>query len=361
MQTSPPETDAVTEHRASMSTRSLVSQLPKAELHIHLEGSIQPQRLEHLARRHGVALSFDPWTLGARTVYADLGEFLELFTVVCGLLRTAEDFEAVVVDLGADAVRQNIVYREVMFTPTYYLSGGPALRDILAALRSGRARCLREHGVLINFIADIDRGTDPAVALDLVHRLAEMDASEFVRGIGMDGAERETPPGRLRQAMHAALAFGFRVTSHIGSDEGPAAIRQAITELPLERIDHGIRCIEDPALLAHIAERRYPMTVCPLSNVAVDPGRYPSLAAHPLRRLLDAGARVTLNSDDPGMFAGDLIEVFTRSAAQFDMTDDELVGIARTAFEASFALPPERDALLDRFDRESRALRATLA
>jgi adenosine deaminase len=360
MQTSSPEMDAVIEDRASSTTRSLVRRLPKAELHIHLEGSIQAQRLESLARRHRVALPFDPWALGSRKVYADLGEFLDVFAVVCGLLRTPEDFEAVVVDLGEDAARQNIVYREVMFTPTYYMSNGPSLRGIVAALESGRARCMSQYGVLVNFIADIDRGTDPSVALELVHRLAEMNASEFVRAIGMDGAERDTPPGRLRQALHAALAFGFRVTSHIGSDEGPAAIRQALTELPLERIDHGIRCIEDPALLAHIAERRYPMTVCPLSNVAVDPGRYPDLAAHPLRRLLDAGARVTLNSDDPGMFAGDLIENFERCADEFGLTHEEIDRMARTAFEACFARPSDRNALLERFDRESQALRATL-
>jgi adenosine deaminase len=354
-----PESDVVNEDRVKPSTSRLIRQLPKAELHLHLEGSIQAHRLDALARRHGVTLPFDPWTVGARASYADLDEFLEVFTAACGLLRTAEDFEAVVVDLGADAARQSIVYREVMFTPTYFLSGGPELVDIVDALRAGRRRCLDQHGVLVNFIADIDRGTDPSVALDLVHRLAGLDVLEFIRAIGMDGAERDVSPVRLRQAMYAAVAHGFRVTAHLGSEEGPTEIRQALTELPLERIDHGISCVDDPELLAHIAERRYPMTICPMSNVAVDSRRFTGLAEHPLRKLIDAGARVTLNSDDPGLFAGDMIENFSRAAAQFELTDEEILRIARTAFEASFAMPADRDELLERFDREARRLRTS--
>lgn len=342
-------------------TRSLIENLPKAELHIHLEGSLQAQRLEQLAQRHHVELSFDPHALATRRVYADLGEFLRVFAAVCDLLRTPEDFEAVVNDLGEDAARQNIVYREVMFTPTYYASRGPALADIVAALAAGRANCMRRHGVLVNFIADIDRSTDPGAALNLVNELAALGVFEVVRGVGMDGAERNVSPTRLRQALHAASTQGFHVTSHIGSDEGADEISNALSELPLERIDHGVRCIEDDTLLAYIAEHRYPMTICPMSNVAVDPGRYSSLAAHPLRRLIDAGARVTLNSDDPGMFAGNLIENFMEATLQFNLTHDEIIRIARTGFEASFAEPSDRDDLLARFDRAAQALRQSFA
>lgn len=341
----------------SPSLQGLIGQLPKAELHIHLEGSLQAQRLERLAARHGVRLGFDPTTLAGRTVYADLGEFLELFSQVCGLLRTAEDFADVVADLGADAARQNIVYREVMFTPTYYASGGPALGEILNGLRAGRERCLAQHGVLVNFIADIDRGTDPAAALALVHELAALDVFPYVRAIGMDGAERGVDPARLSDALNAAHTHGFHLTSHLGSDEGPDAIRRALAELPLQRVDHGIRCVEDGDLLARIVKRRLPMTVCPMSNVAVFPDRYPELGAHPLRRLVDAGARVTLNSDDPGMFAGDLVENFTQAARVFALSHEEILRIARTAFDASFAEPRDRDVLLRRFDHATEALR----
>ncbi|GAB3626496.1 adenosine deaminase [Pandoraea terrae] len=356
-----PATETVLKDRIDPKTRRLIEALPKAELHIHLEGSLRAERLVALARRHRVTLPFDARTLAARRLYADLGEFLDIFAVVCDLLRTPEDFEDVVCDLGEDAARQNIVYREVMFTPTYYAARGPALEDIVAALAAGREWCMRTHGVRINFIADIDRGTDPGAAVDLVNRLAALQASDVVRAVGMDGAERDVSPCRLLDALHAAHSHGFHVTAHLGSDESAAAVLQALHTLPLDRIDHGVRCIEDAAVLAYIAAQGYPMTICPLSNVAVDPGRYASLVDHPFRQLLDAGARITVNSDDPGMFAGDLIENLAAAAAQFALTHDEILRIVRTAFEASFASSGERTRLLAHFDEASQGLREKLA
>ncbi|WP_454740429.1 adenosine deaminase [Cupriavidus necator] len=312
--------------------------LPKVELHVHLEGAIAPERLLMLGRRNGIELPYgtveEVWATHA---FSNLDEFLGHFGAVCSVLNTSEDFADAVLDVGADARRQNILYREVMFTFAQHQRRGIPLEAVVAGLQIGRQRCREQHGVEIAFIADIDRTMSVAEACAMVDGLAAFSASAGVVAVGMDGQEVGISPATHRDAFQRALALGFHTTAHLGWDEGPEAIWEALDALPLQRIDHGLRAVEDTQLVDLLVQRQIPLTLCPLSSLAVEPGRYPDLDSHPLREMWRRDAAVTLNSDDPMMIGQDLLENYIEVARAYDLQRSDLVGLAGNGMRAAFA------------------------
>ncbi len=339
--------------------KQFIERIPKTELHCHLEGAIQPATLLTLAARHGVELPFDDEE-GARKFYefTSLNQFLGIFALACSTLRTAEDFETITVDLGADAARQNIPYREVFFTYAYHDRRDVPWEAVIEGIASGRRINREQHGVEMWFIADIDRTIDPEDGVRLVEMAHRSRDEAGIIGIGLDSQEIDYPARRHKPAFDRAAELGFRRVAHAGEDVGPESVWDALESLGVERIDHGVRSIEDPRLVAHLVETQVPLTCCPVSNIALKV--FPDMASHSLKRLMDAGVFVTVNSDDPPMFHTDVINDYVQVTDTFNLTADDVEKLARNSFEGAFLDDAARARYLAQFEAEASKLRAEL-
>jgi aminodeoxyfutalosine deaminase len=276
---------------------------PKAELHVHLEGAIRPATLLELARRNNVGLpATDLDGLRRWFVFRDFPHFVEIYIAITRCLRTAADYELIVHEFGAEMARQHVRYAEVTFTPASHRVRGIADDAWFGGLSRGRARARAEFGVEIAWVFDLPRSMvarEPGLGDDTV-AVAIEGMSEGVVALGLGGIEAGFPPEPFAPWFARARAAGLRSVPHAGETVGPASVRGALDALGAERIGHGVRAIEDPALVAELAERGIPLEVSPTSNLRL--GVYPDYAAHPLPRLLAAGVELTVNSDDPPLF-----------------------------------------------------------
>lgn len=339
----------------------LIQEMPKAELHIHLEGSIEPATVLELAERHG-ALDQLPATNedGLRDwfIFRDFPHFVEIYLIIQDLLRTPEDFATIVYRNGEQMAAQNIRYRELTvttYTHTHTQRKGLRFESLLEGLEDGRLRARRDLGVEMRWIFDVPRnsafpgkgGYDSKPAdVTLSHALQAKD--QGVVGFGLGGYEVGAPPQPFAHAFRAAKDAGLYSVPHAGETSGPDSIWGAVSELRADRIGHGVRAIEDPSLLLWLAERQIPLEVNPVSNVCL--GVYPSLDRHPLPHLDRMGVLVTLNSDDPPLFNTTLLDEYQHLAATFGYGTTDIVRIARNAFRASAAEASLKQTLLAEFD-----------
>ncbi len=339
--------------------KTFIQRIPKVELHCHLEGAIQPATLLKLAARHSIKLPFENEE-GANKFYefTSLNQFLEIFALACSTLQTAADFETITVDLGADSARQNIPYREVFFTYAYHERRKIPWEEVVEGIASGRKINKERYGVEMRFIADIDRTIEPEEGVRLVERANASREKAAIIGIGLDSQEIGFPARRQKPAFDRAGELGLRRVAHAGEDVGPESVWDALDSLHVERIDHGVRSIDDPELVARLARTRVPLTVCPISNVALKV--YPNLASHSIKRLMDAGVFVTLNSDDPPMFHTDVLDNYVQVADTFNLNADQVEKLARNSFEGAFMDRAEQADYLARFDTEVSKLRAEI-
>jgi aminodeoxyfutalosine deaminase len=311
----------------------------KAELHLHLQGAIQPATLLELAGRHGIALpAEDPESLRAWFEFRDFSHFVEIYAVLRSCLVEAADYELVTYQLGAELARQGITYAEVTVTPGPEVYKG--LREkFFEGLSFGRTRARRELGVQLNWIFDIPRRTvrlHPDLPLaDFITDVAINGKDDGVVGLGLAGTEAGHPPEAFEAWFDRARKAGLHSDPHAGETAGPDSIWGALRALGAERIGHGVRAIEDPALLEYLAERRVPLEVCPTSNIRL--GVYPSYAEHPLRRLIDAGAMVTIGTDTPAVFGITLTEELALLESEFGLDEATIEAVVDHAFEARFS------------------------
>jgi aminodeoxyfutalosine deaminase len=344
-----------------MSLASYLRAAPKAELHVHLEGSIQPATLLTLARRNGAALPADT-VEGLRQwfTFRSFEHFIEIYVTITRCLKTLEDYEYIVYEFGAEMARQNVHYAEVTFSPgTHFFLGVP--HDVyFAGLIRGRERARADFGVAINWIFDLVRGIkDPARSnqlADYTTGVAIEGMADGVVALGLGGLEAGNPPEPFAPWFDRARAAGLHSIPHAGETAGPASIWGALRTLGAERIGHGVRAIDDPVLVAYLADQCIPLEVNPTSNLRL--GVYLSLAAHPLRRLHDAGVIVTIGSDDPPLFNTTLNDEVALLADPFGFdlvaSDEILLNGARHSF-----LPPDpKRALVTAFQAEMAALKA---
>jgi adenosine deaminase len=336
-----------------------IKRIPKAELHCHLEGSIQPRTLIKLAGRHGIELPFHD-EAGAWEFYefTSLNQFLEIFALACGTLRTAEDFETITIDLGQDAAHQNILYREVFFTQAYHDRRGIPWEEVIDGIASGRRINQEKYGVEMWFIADIDRTVEPDEGVRLVELAYNAREKAGIIGIGLDSQEIGYPAGRHKPAYDRAKELGLKKVAHAGEDVGPESVWDAIKTLGVHRIDHGVRSIDDEELVKHLVQTQIPLTVCPVSNIALKV--YPDMKSHPIKKLLDAGVKVTINSDDPPMFHSDVVDNYLQIADAFDLSEQDIVKLARNGFEAAFIDDETKSRYLRAFESEASRLQAEL-
>ncbi|HET6581793.1 MAG TPA: adenosine deaminase [Nannocystaceae bacterium] len=326
--------------------RAFVQALPKAELHLHLEGSITPELALALATRHGVRLpGAEGGSEGLRAAwrFPDFAAFIATYLAISRCLQTADDLVEVIDDLAGRLVAQNVRHVELTFTPMTHVDRGVSVDALVHGLVEGRAAA-RSRGLSLGFVFDIVRSLPdraaPTLAFARAVRRRDRDA---VVGLGLGGPEGEQYPlAEIARVFARARAEGMHSLPHAGEQSGAASVRAAIELLGAERIGHGIRCLEDPALVDELVARGVALEVCPSSNVAL--GIVATLAEHPLPQLLAAGLRVSLASDDPTLFATDLVEEYVRCATAFGWSRAELRALASAGLEHAFVGEAERAA-----------------
>ena len=318
----------------SVAYTEFIEGLPKAETHIHLEGSITPETVFDLAENNGVDLPVDsPAALRDSYEYEGLDDFIDSFGFIVETLQTAADFERVTAELGADAARQNVPYREVAFGYGH-TDRGVDWETVVDGVVAGAERARAEHGVEIRFVPSVDRTTDPETGVELVERVAEVRDRLDVAAIGLAGKENGYPAHAHEAAYERAAELGFDRTAHAGEDAGPGSVWDALHALGADRIDHGVRAADDEILLDYLERTQVPLTTCPISNVELQV--YETLADHPVAEFLDRGLLVTVNSDDPPMFHGDLVDNYQAVVETFDLAPGDVVTLAKNSFEAAF-------------------------
>ena len=318
--------------------------LPKAELHLHLEGSIEPPTLLELRRRHGKDGTIEEIQRLYR--YEDFPGFLMAFKSVTEDLQTAEDYELVTYRLMERLKAESVLHAEVYVSVGVCLWRKLDFDAIFEGLERGRQRGERDFGVSLLWIFDAVRQFGPGAARD-VFELAARYRDRHVAGIGMGGDEQKAPPELFRDVYAYAADNGLHLTAHAGEYAGPESIWGALN-LRAERIGHGLTAEQDPELIEELAERQTPVEICVSSNVHT--GCCKTLADHPVRRYFDQGMMITLNSDDPAMFATSLAREYQLAQETFAFTDEHLRELARNSFEASFLPPEKKLAFLNLFD-----------
>ncbi|HLI62123.1 MAG TPA: adenosine deaminase [Terriglobales bacterium] len=336
---------------------SFIFSLPKAELHLHLEGAVDPPTLSELSRRHPTPLEttnpayrnledsgrvFTEEEARELYQYKHFTGFLWAFKAVSERLRNPEDYELVTYRLMQKLHAQNVVHAEVYISAGIVHFRGQEFAPLLEGAERGRRRGERDFGISLSWILDAVRHFGVEAARRVVDEAIELRSYNVV-GIGMGGDERRGPPEQFGEVYAHAAAHGLRRTVHAGEAAGAESIWGALRELKPDRIGHGLHAIDDPELVRYLADQRIPVEVCITSNVMT--GCCAAIANHPVRKLFDAGVLVTLNTDDPDMFHTTLLNEYQIARDAFSFTDDELRQLAQNSLEASF-LPEDKKQVL---------------
>ena len=312
----------------------LLRAMPKAELHIHIEGSLEPELIFALAQKNGVALAY-PSVEALRAGYAftDLQSFLDIYYAGASVLVDESDFEAMAMAYFRRAHADNVVHAELFFDPQTHTERGVPIGVVIGGLAAACERAGRELGVSSALILCFLRHLSEEDALQTLHDALPYRQS-FI-GVGLDSSERGHPPEKFARVFDEAGKLGLHRVAHAGEEGPPAYIESALDVLHVERIDHGVRCLEDPALVRRLAASRVPLTVCPLSNVKLCV--YPAMTDHRLPALLEAGVCATVNSDDPAYFGGYINDNFLATfEALPSLGAAEAYVLAKNSIEASF-------------------------
>lgn len=314
---------------------ALLRAMPKAELHMHVEGSLEPELIFRLAQRNGVALAY-PSVEALRAAYAfsDLQSFLDIYYAGASVLVKEQDFFDLAWAYLQRAAADNVLHAEIFFDPQTHTARGVPIETVIKGLDHACRRAHQELRISAKLILCFLRHLSEDEALATLE--AALPYRHHFIGVGLDSSERGHPPEKFARVFDRARAAGLHVVAHAGEEGPPEYIRSALDVLEVERIDHGVRSIEDPALVARLAKEGIPLTVCPLSNVKLCV--YRTMAEHQLPALLAAGLKVTVNSDDPAYFGGYVNQNFVETfAALPQLGAREAYRLARNSFEASFA------------------------
>ena len=329
------------------SLRTLLATLPKAELHIHIEGSLEPELMFQLAHRNGVALPHaNVEALRAAYAFSDLQSFLDIYYAGASVLRTEADFYDMAMAYFERAAADHVVHAEVFFDPQTHTERGVPMASVIQGLHraclAARQRWNLHAELILCFLRHLSQEQAWATLEQaLPHR-------HLFIGVGLDSSEVGHPPEKFARVFARCRDLGLRIVAHAGEEGPPSYIVSALDVLGAERIDHGVQAEQDPGLMQRLAQQRTPLTVCPLSNLKLCV--VPDLREHNVGRLLDAGLCVTLNSDDPAYFGGYLNDNFIQTFEALGLGPDHAVQLVRNSFEASFVDPALRDHWLSEVD-----------
>jgi adenosine deaminase len=322
--------------------------LPKAELHLHIEGTLEPELMFELARRNGIQLPHASVDEVRRAyVFGDLQSFLDIYYAGCRVLLTEQDFYDLTWAYLVRAATQGVRHAEIFFDPQTHTDRGVPFETVISgihrALEDGRSRLRITGGLILCFLRHLS--ADAAM-----RTLQEaLPFQQWILAVGLDSSEVGNPPSKFRAVYDRAREAGLLAVAHAGEEGPPAYVWEALDVLKARRIDHGVRCADDERLVARLVDEQIPLTVCPLSNVKLRV--FPNLRAHNLKQLLDSGLLVTVNSDDPAYFGGYVADNFRDCAAALGLDRDDLLTLARNSFVASFLPEDRRRVYLDELDR----------
>ena len=326
---------------------ALACRMPKAELHVHIEGTLEPARAFALARRNGIALPYaDEAALAAAYDFDSLQSFLDLYYACADVLRSADDFRDLMLAYLERAAADNVIHAEIFFDPQTHTARGIPFLTVLdgleEGLKQGKARWGISGRLILCFLRHLSEEDAFATLAEAEPHLARID------GFGLDSSEKGNPPSKFERVFARCRAFGKPVVAHAGEEGPPEYIGQALDLLGSARIDHGVRALEDAGLVARLVREGVPLTVCPLSNIRLCV--FKTMADHTLGQLLAQGVKVTLNSDDPAYFGGYMNDNIRAVQAAFHFDAATWYRLARNSFEASFASDAEKSGWIARLD-----------
>jgi adenine deaminase len=314
--------------------------LPKAELHVHIEGTLEPELAFQLAAKHGVRLPHATVDdLRRAYQFSDLQSFLDIYYAGADVLRDENDFYLLTEAYLGKAHSQGVVHAEIFFDPQTHTARGVAFDTVLAGMRRALLEAERQRGMTFRLIPCVLRHLSASDAMSMLSEALPHRGA--IAAIGLDSSESGHPPTKFREVFARARQAGLPAVAHAGEEGPPDYIHEALDILEARRIDHGVRCDEDEALMERLARERIPLTMCPLSNVKLRV--FDRLESHNMRRLLERGLCVTVNSDDPAYFGGYLLENYLAVQEALGLTREQLALLARNSIEASFLEPdPKR-------------------
>lgn len=325
----------------------LACRMPKAELHVHIEGTLEPELAFALARRNGITLPYaDEVALKAAYDFDSLQSFLDLYYACADVLRTADDFRDLMLAYLERAAADHVIHSEIFFDPQTHTARGIPFQTVLDGLEEGLKQGLARWGIsgrlILCFLRHLSEDDAFATLAEAEPYLARID------GFGLDSSEKGNPPSKFERVFARCRELGKPVVAHAGEEGPPAYISQALDLLGSARIDHGVRALEDQAVVDRLVREGIPLTVCPLSNIRLCV--FKTMADHTLGKLLEQGAKVTLNSDDPAYFGGYMNDNIRAVQAAFDFDAATWYRLARNSFEASFASEAEKAGWINRLD-----------
>ncbi|MHC8494030.1 adenosine deaminase [Thalassospira sp. SM2505] len=307
--------------------------IPKAELHLHLEGALTPALVRTFAKRNNLTLPDDIYDAQDRYIWGDFPEFLKSFDKASAAIRTKQDYSDLTCFYLTEQAKVGALYVELFCSPTHAAECGLSYDEHLEAVVDGIDRAEKETGIIGRIIMTCVRHVGGDIAVKVARETADC-GHPYIVGFGMGGNESMFSQETFYPAFKIAADAGLGCTTHAGEVQGPQSVWDAIDKLPVTRIGHGVRSIEDPKLVETLAKRGIVLEVCPGSNISLSV--YPDYASHPLRKFHDCGVKVTLGSDDPPFFHTSLAEEYQRAKDVFGFSDAELLGVTRTAIEAAF-------------------------
>ncbi len=332
---------------ADLSPAELAAHLPKAELHIHIEGSLEPELMFALAQRNHVKLPYaSVEALREAYAFTNLQSFLDIYYAGASVLLREDDFFDMAWAYFQRAYADRVIHAEIFFDPQTHTARGVDIGVVIGGLRRACEWAQAELGMSSRLILCFLRHLSEEEAFATLE--AALPYRQHFIGVGLDSSEVGHPPEKFSRVFARCRELGLRIVAHAGEEGPPAYVWSALNELKAERIDHGVRSLDDPALVAELARRRTPLTVCPLSNLKLCVVK--DLREHPMKRLLDAGLCATVNTDDPAYFGGYLNANFTQTVEALGLSRDEVITLARNSFDASFIDEDTRRRYLARVD-----------
>ena len=311
----------------------LLRQMPKAELHIHIEGSLEPELIFALAQRNGVTIPYvDVEALRSAYAFSNLQSFLDIYYAGASVLRTSQDFYDMAQAYFLKAAADNVVHTELFFDPQTHTARGVSMETVIDGLHLACVDAQKDVGVSASLIMCFLRHLSEEEAFETLEQA--LPFRDKIIGIGLDSGEVGNPPEKFARVFARCRELGFHLVAHAGEEGPPAYVWTALDVLKVERIDHGVQSSKDAALMQRLAKDRIALTVCPLSNLKLCV--FPDLASHNLRHLLDAGLAATVNSDDPAYFGGYMNDNFLQTFAATGLSAQHAYTLGKNSFEASF-------------------------
>ena len=330
-----------------ISIHNFIEGIPKAELHLHIEGTFEPDLMFEIARRNNISINYKSVDeLKKAYNFNNLQEFLDIYYAGASVLIYEQDFYDLTWAYLTKVHEQNLVHTEIFFDPQTHTDRGISFDTVIQGIHSALEDAKEKLGISSQLIMCFLRHLDEVAAFDTLEQA--LPYKEWIAGVGLDSSEMGHPPSKFENVFSKALDEGFITVAHAG-EEGPAAyVWEAINLLKISRIDHGNRSLEDDQLIKHIVEKQIPLTVCPLSNLelkVVD-----DLKDHPMLQLMEAGLMVTINSDDPAYFGGYLNENYIQIAAALNLSKKQITELAKNSFKASFLSDVEKEKLINQVE-----------